>query len=139
MLYGEYGCALDEKGRLNFPAKLREEMGETFWITRWLDGCLVAFPNREWENVAAIFEEKSLVKSRKLKRQMYSGAGEVTPDKQGRVLIPPTLRTAIGLGKDAVVIGVGRYAEIWDARAWEEESGSFDSESMEAAMEELGF
>lgn len=139
MLVGEYNCALDDKGRLNFPAKLREEMGESFWITRWLDGCLVAFPGSEWEKMAAIFEEKSMVKSRRLKRQMYSGAGEVKPDKQGRVLIPPPLRSAISLGKDAVVIGVGRYAEIWDAEAWADESGSFDSNSMEAAMEELGF
>ncbi len=139
MLYGEYNCALDEKGRLSFPAKLREEMGETFWITRWLDGCLVAFPEKEWENIAALFEDKSLVKSRKLKRQMYSGASEVKPDKQGRVLVVPALRNAIDLEREAVVIGVGRYAEIWSAQAWANESDDFDSESMEAAMEELGF
>ena len=139
MLVGEYNCAMDDKGRLNFPAKLREEMGESFWVTRWLDGCLVAFPDDEWQTVGAIFEEKSLVKSRRLKRQMYSGAGEVKPDRQGRILIPPALRTAIDLGKEVIVIGVGRYVEIWDAEAWAEESGAFDSDSMEAAMEELGF
>ncbi len=139
MLHGEYNCAVDEKGRLSFPAKLREEMGETFWITRWLDGCLVAFPQKEWENIETLFEDKSFVKSRKLKRQLYAGASEVKPDKQGRVLLAPALRSAVQLEREAVVIGVGRYAEIWGAEAWALENEDFDSDSMEAAMEELGF
>ncbi len=139
MLYGEYNCTVDEKGRLSFPAKLREGMGEVFWVTRWLDGCLVAFPQDEWENIAKLFEEQSLVKSRKLKRQMYAGASEVKPDKQGRVLLAPVLRAAVDLGREAVVIGVGRYAEIWDAAAWQAENEEFDGESMQTAMEELGF
>lgn len=138
---GEHRCALDEKGRLNFPAKFREEMGDTFVITRWLDDCLVAFPQSEWERISAILSEKSMVKSRDIQRFLYSGAAEAAPDKQGRILVPMALRKHASLSKDVVVIGAGRKAEIWDAQAWDEMNGNtrMDSDTIAAAMEELDF
>ena len=57
MLVGQYDYAIDAKGRLNFPAKFRDAMGETFIVTRWLDHCLAAFPSDEFEKVAAKIEE----------------------------------------------------------------------------------
>ena len=86
MLVGQYDYAIDAKGRLNFPAKFRDTMGETFIVTRWLDHCLAAFPSDEFEKVAAKIEEKGLVKGRTVSRMLYSSAVEVTPDKQARVL-----------------------------------------------------
>lgn len=139
MLIGEYSCAMDEKGRLNFPVKLREEMGEDFIITRWLDDCLIAFPKGEWDRISALLAEKSVVQSRKIQRFLYSGAGEAKPDKQGRVLVPPALRKYAKLDHEVVVIGVGRYAEIWDADAWQAMNDALDSQSIEEAMEELDF
>ena len=56
MLIGRYDYALDAKNRLNFPARFRAEMGETFVVTCWLDGCLVAFPASNWEDMAAQLE-----------------------------------------------------------------------------------
>ena len=64
MLVGQYDYAIDAKGRLNFPARFRDAMGETFIVTRWLDHCLAAFPAEEFEKVAAKIEEKGLVKGR---------------------------------------------------------------------------
>ena len=61
MLIGEYSYAIDDKGRVNFPPKFRDEMGPQFIVTRWLDNCLVAFPEKEWERVAALLAEKSIV------------------------------------------------------------------------------
>ena len=49
MFMGQYDYAVDAKGRLNFPAKFRDGMGETFIVTRWLDHCLAAFPPEEFE------------------------------------------------------------------------------------------
>ena len=139
MLFGEHRCTLDEKGRVNFPARFRDEMGESFIVTRWLDDCLVAFPEGEWERVSNLLAEKSVVKSRDVQRFLYSGAAETTPDKQGRILIPVPLREHAGLEKDVVVIGVGRHAEIWDAAAWRSMNERLDSVSIESAMEELDF
>ncbi|MGD9559525.1 MAG: division/cell wall cluster transcriptional repressor MraZ [Oscillospiraceae bacterium] len=138
MLKGEHRCALDDKSRLNFPAKLRDEMGEAFIITRWLDDCLVAFPQGEWERIAELLAEKGVVKSRDVLRFLYAGAEDVCPDKQGRILIPAHLRQHAGLDKDVVVIGVGQHAEIWDAEAWSGMAGRLGSGTIAAAMEEMG-
>ena len=89
MLVGQYDYAIDAKGRLNFPAKFRDAMGETFIVTRWLDHCLAAFPSDEFEKVAAKIEEKGLVKGRSVSRMLYSSAVEVTPDKQAASSCPP--------------------------------------------------
>ncbi len=136
---GEHRCALDEKGRLSFPARFREEMGDSFVVTRWLDDCLVAFPSDEWQRISSLLAEKSVVKSRDVQRFLYAGASEAAPDKQGRILVPAPLREHASLSKDVVVIGVGRHAEIWDAEAWRGMAARMSSGSIAQAMEELDF
>ena len=69
MLVGQYDYAIDAKGRLNFPARFRDAMGETFIVTRWLDHCLAAFPAEEFEKVAAKIEEKGLAGPHSAARQ----------------------------------------------------------------------
>lgn len=137
MLMGEHKCNMDEKGRLNFPAKFRDDMGEEFVVTRWLDKCLVAFPQTEWERIDEILASKSLAKSRNIMRFIYSGASMVSPDKQGRILVAPPQRQHAGLEKEVVVIGMKRYAEIWDADAWQQLTSGLDDEMIAAQMEEL--
>ena len=139
MLVGQYDYAIDAKGRLNFPAKFRDAMGETFIVTRWLDHCLAAFPSDEFEKVAAKIEEKGLVKGRNVSRMLYSSAVEVTPDKQGRILIPNHLRQRAKLDMEVVVAGIFNRVEIWNAQRWAElEEEAFSSGSLEQAMEEMG-
>ncbi len=139
MLMGEYSYAIDEKGRLGFPPKFREEMGSAFIVTRWLDDCLIAFSPSEWERISALLSEKSMVKARDVQRFLYSGATQAVPDKQGRILLPANLREHAGLEKDVAVIGVGNHAEIWDARAWQEKNASLRAGPIAAIMEELEF
>ncbi|HIZ31751.1 MAG TPA: division/cell wall cluster transcriptional repressor MraZ [Candidatus Fournierella merdipullorum] len=139
MLMGEYNYTIDEKGRLNFPAKFREKMGRQFVVTRWLDDCLVAFPEAEWQRITDILRSKSMVKTRDIQRFLFAAAQEVTPDKQGRILLESALRTHAGLQKEVTVIGVGNYAEIWDTAAWQRKQQSLSGADIEAAMEELDF
>lgn len=138
MFKGEHRCALDEKGRLNFPAKFREEIGAAFTLTRWLDNCLVAFPAQQWDRIEALLAKGSLVKGHKVKRLLFGGAVDVAPDKQGRILVPPELRRHAGLQKEVAVVGVGELVEIWDVEAWEALDDTMESEEIAAAMEELG-
>ena len=139
MFMGQYDYAVDAKGRLNFPARFRDAMGETFIVTRWLDHCLAAFPAEEFEKVAAKIEEKGLVKGRKVSRMLYASAVEVTPDKQGRIQLPAKLREYAGLTKEVVVIGSFDRAEIWDAGRWAQvENDAFASGELESAMAEMG-
>ena len=139
MLMGEYSYAIDEKGRLGFPPKFREEMGGSFIVTPWLDDCLIAFSSGEWERISALLSEKSMVRSRDVQRFLYSGATQAVPDRQGRILLPANLRRHAGLEKDVAVIGVGNHAEIWDARAWQEKNESLRGGPIAAIMEELEF
>ena len=120
MLIGEYEHSLDVKGRLIMPAKLREDMGEKFIITKGLDGCLFGFSQTEWSN----FEEKLKTlpltnkNARDFVRFFLSGAIECEIDKQGRFLIASNLREYAKMEKDVVIIVVGTRLEIWNRNKW---------------------
>mgnify|MGYP000196434964 CR=1 FL=1 len=90
MLVGQYDYAIDAKGRLNFPARFRDAMGETFIVTRWLDHCLAAFPAEEFEKVAAKIEEKGLVKGRKVSRMLYASASRSPRTSRAAFNCPPS-------------------------------------------------
>ncbi len=139
MLIGEQSCTMDDKGRLNFPSRFRDDMGDTFIIARWLDNCIVAFPNDEWQRIATLLKERSEAKTRNIRRYLFASANEVEPDKQGRILIPAALRQHAGLEKDIVIIGAGSHAEIWSADAWRQLNDDMDSDDIALAMEELEF
>jgi len=139
LLIGEYNHSLDVKGRVNFPSKLREDLGERFILTKGLDGCLFVYSMPEW----AILEEKiksmPLSKARTFQRFLFASAIEVTVDKQGRIVIPSNLREYAGLDKDVVIIGASVRAEIWDQKKWEESCRQLTPEMIEETMDELGF
>lgn len=139
VLTGEYQHTVDGKGRLNFPARLREDLGERFVITKGLDGCLFVYSLPEWEHILQRLHELPLSTGRNLKRFLASGAAEVEVDKQGRVLIPPTLRTYANLEKDIVVAGVIDRAEIWNKDAWDNGPAMTSADDIAEEMEKLGF
>ncbi len=139
MLIGEYNHTLDVKGRVNFPIRLREELGARFIITKGLDQCLFVYSTDEWEKLEKKISELPMSKSRNLQRFFFSGAAEVEADKLGRVLIPGNLREYALLEKDVVIIGASVRAEIWDKSRWEQECSELSHESVELAMDELGF
>jgi MraZ protein len=120
VLIGEYEHSLDVKGRLILPAKIREDMGDKFIVTKGLDGCLFGFSQNEWTN----FEEKLKTlpltnkNARDFVRFFLSGATECEIDKQGRFLIAGNLREYASLEKDAIIIGVGTRIEIWNREKW---------------------
>ena len=96
------------------PAKLREDMGEKFIITKGLDGCLFGFSQTEWENFETKLKTLPLTNknARDFVRFFLSGAMECEIDKQGRFLISSNLRTAANLEKEVVIIGIGTRIEI---------------------------
>lgn len=137
MLTGEYFHNVDEKGRMIFPAKLRDELGEQFVVTRWLDDCLVVFSQEEWENICAKLKEQPIGKSRDIQRYLFANACTVEPDKQGRILIPSNLRERAGLTKDVAVIGVMNRAEIWDKDRWLKQVDNIDADVFDQKMMDL--
>lgn len=120
MFMGEYQHNIDAKGRLIVPAKLREQLGEKFVVTRGMDGCLFGYPMAEWSLLEEKLKGLPLAKkdARTFVRFLYSAATECEIDKQGRINIPQTLRLHAELTKGCVIIGVSNRIEIWDNARW---------------------
>ncbi|MDT8901695.1 division/cell wall cluster transcriptional repressor MraZ [Anaeroselena agilis] len=122
MFMGEYLHTIDNKGRLIFPAKFREDLGEKFIATKGLDNCLFVYSPEEWAILENKLKQLPLAKpeARAFVRFFFAGAAELEADKQGRVLLPANLREHAKLDKDVVVIGVSTRIEIWGKEAWDE-------------------
>lgn len=123
---GEYLHSIDIKGRLILPAKFREGLGDTFIATKGLDNCLFVYTKDEWAILENKLKQLPLAKpeARAFVRFFFAGAAELECDKQGRVLIPNSLREHAKLDKDVVVLGVSNRIEIWSKEAWD----SYNSE-----------
>lgn len=139
MLIGEYQHSLDEKGRVNFPAKLREGLGPRFIVTKGLDKCLCVYSEEEWRVLEDKIRALPVSKSRGLQRFLFAGAADVVPDKQGRVVIPGNLREYAELDKDVMIIGASVRAEIWDRSRWLASCEEMTPDMMAEAMDNLGF
>lgn len=140
MFMGEYSHTVDAKGRIIIPAKFRDTLGDEFVVTKGLDGCLFVYDHAEW----GIFEEKlkslplTNKDARSFVRFFLAGAAGVEVDKQGRILLPLTLRQFAEIEKDAVLIGVGSRVEIWSKSRWEGISVYEDMDDIAQHMSELG-
>ncbi len=140
MFMGEYNHTIDAKGRLIVPSKFREALGDTFVVTKGLDGCLFVYDNKEWN----AFEEKlkSLPLTNKEARQFarffLAGAAEVEVDKQGRILVPNILREFAQISRDVVLIGVASRIEIWSKERFEGIASFEDMDEIAEHMAELG-
>ncbi len=120
MLIGEYKHSIDAKGRVIMPAKFREDIGDTFYVTKGADNCLKAYAKEGWEEfmakVAALPDSDP--NARSYKRSVLASSIECELDKQGRILISENLRNHASLKKEVTIIGVSAYIEIWDTEEW---------------------
>ena len=126
MFYGEFEHSIDRKGRLILPAKFREvaknQFVEKFFVTRGLDKCLFMFSEEEWRSQENKFKSMPFTKqqSRTFNRLLFSGAVEVSFDKQGRILLPQYLKDFADIKKDVMIVGVSNRIEIWAKDQWQE-------------------
>ncbi len=140
MFMGEYNHTIDAKGRLIIPSKFRDALGDTFVVTKGLDGCLFVYDNDEW----TAFEEKlkslpiTNKEARQFARFFLAGAAEVEVDKQGRILVPNVLREFAQISKDVVLIGVASRIEIWSKERFDGMAAYEDMDEIAEHMAELG-
>ena len=137
MLIGEYQHNIDLKGRVAVPAKFRDDLGALFYITKGLDNCLFVLPQDEWNRMIDKIKTLPISKARGLQRFFFSGAAEVVPDKQGRILIPTQLREHAKLDKEVTFIGTSSRVEIWNSSKWAEFNSELTQENIEEAMDML--
>ena len=136
---GTYEHSIDAKGRLFIPAKLREELGVTFYLAMGVDECLALYPQETWNRFTEKFASLPMSQSAAM-RPLFANASKCELDSQGRIVIPQKLRKYAGLEKDAVIIGVNDRAEIWSAETWNaREEEEMTPEKMKACLAALGF
>ena len=123
MLLGEHEHSLDDKNRLTLPARLRAEFEDGVVVTRGLDGCLFAYPRAEWERLADRIRSLDPLsqQSRMMQRHFFAGAAAGELDKQGRMVLPPSLIDHAGLAREVTVAGVHDHLEIWDRAKWRQQ------------------
>ena len=138
MLTGEYFPTIDNNGRLAFPSKLREELGERFCITRWIEDCLVVFSEQEWNIICESIKAQPYSETVEVRRYLFPNACTVEPDKQGRVIIPSNLRELTGIKDDVVIIGNMDRAEIWAKEKWLSEKDKMTSDIFSQKLKEIG-
>lgn len=139
-MIGKYTHNVDAKGRLFVPAKLREELGDEFYLMIGLENCLFVYPAAKWAEVTDRFNAVGLSKT-PFMRYILANAARCEPDKQGRFVVPPILREYAHLKENVTFLGEGDHAEIWNAEEYAAKEAAFLSEpgSLAAALEELGF
>jgi transcriptional regulator MraZ len=139
MFLGTHTPRLDEKGRLILPAKYRDELAGGVVITKGQERCLYLFPIAEFRRVTEAMSTAPVTPKglRDYSRVLFASASDEIPDKQGRITLPPALRTYAGLQRDCVVIGANARMEIWDATAWETYLASQEEAFSDASEEVL--
>jgi MraZ protein len=138
MFRGHFEHAIDAKGRTSLPSRFRDVLAATSDARLVLtpspfDACLHLFPMKAWEEfeakIAALpqFEPNVI----KLRRLYVSAAVECEVDKQGRVLVPNSLREHAMLQKDVLWAGMGQMVELWAREKWNESQSMTESERTE--------
>ncbi len=120
MFLGRHGHNLDEKGRLALPARYRDELRDGVVITRGFDNCLLVYPMAAWAPLAERVSALSIGDPdvRLLRRMLFANATDLMLDRQGRILVPAELRTHAGLEREAIVVGMHSFIEIWSPEGW---------------------
>jgi MraZ protein len=125
MFLGEYTHAIDDKGRLTIPSKVREQLEAGAVITRGYEKYLLVYCAADFVRLSTRTSALTPTdpENRVLMRVAFSGASECSLDKQGRIIIPPFLRDYAGIDLDSecVIVGVGAYLEVWSKAGWEEQ------------------
>lgn len=120
MFWGEYAHHLDDKGRLIIPARFRPQLLHGAILTRGLDRNLVIYPQDAWQAVTERLNQMPITHptARALRRLLFSGAVELSLDRQGRMLIPGYLRLYAGLQDEVLIAGMETFLELWEPSGW---------------------
>ncbi len=140
MFTGEYRHSIDGKGRVAVPARFRAELATGATVCRWLENCIAIFPKQVWQQLAdaASAERYTDSSARAFTRFLFSGAFEVEPDAQGRVVLPASLRQFGGLKSEVVVVGAADHLELWEPARWQEVSAQMSSDEFAERIGGLG-
>ena len=141
-MIGKYSAKLDEKNRLIVPAKLREELGEQFFVTLGVNcghRCLTVYTAAEWKTLSDNYNALSISQRAGATSLIFINAAECTPDKQFRFSLTPFLMRYAGIDREVMLVGRAGQAEIWDAEEFARfEEENLTPEKLLASLEAIG-
>ena len=141
-MIGKYSAKLDEKNRLIVPAKLREELGEQFFVTLGVNcghRCLTVYTAAEWNTLSDNYNALSISQRAGATSLIFMNAAECTPDKQFRFSLTPFLMRYAGIDREVMLVGRAGQAEIWDAEEFARfEEENLTPEKLLASLEAIG-
>jgi len=122
MFTGEYRHTVDDKGRLAIPTRLRAQLAEGGTVSAWIDGCVAFHPKDEWSRMTSQVDALPVTDkaARNFRRLLYGTAFEAKLDKQGRFVLPQTLRDYAGVEAEVVLVGAGSRIELWSPERWDD-------------------
>ncbi|MDD3706055.1 MAG: division/cell wall cluster transcriptional repressor MraZ [Clostridiaceae bacterium] len=142
MFIGEYNHTLDPKNRVIMPSKFREQLGDSFVMTKGLDNCLFIYSSQDWSIVEDKLKGLPMTNkdARAFVRFFFAGASECELDKQGRIVIPNYLKDYANIDKELVIIGVSTRIEIWSREEWNKfnSDANISYEDVAEKMSQLG-
>ncbi len=140
MFLGEFRHTLDEKSRVTLPAKYRARLAPGIVMTLGTRRFVMVFPIDEFRLLAERVSALPLVASEAamLRRQLFGNAIDLEPDKQGRVVIPESLRQYAVINQDAIIVGVGTHIEIWSPEEWQREQDEISRAALDNPWAKLG-
>ena len=133
---GRFDHSIDAKGRMAMPARFRDRLSSGVVVTRGFDACLLVYPMAEWMPLAERVGRLSIGDPdvRVLRRLLFSDAVDLDLDKQGRILVPASLREYARIDREAVVAGMHSFIEIWNPDCWAEERHTLDQDGADIAQ-----
>lgn len=141
-MIGKYSARLDEKNRLIVPAKLRQELGDVFYVTFGVNcghSCLTAYTAAEWKTLSDNYNALSISQRAGATSLIFMNATECTPDKQFRFSLTPFLMGYAGISREVMIVGRAGQAEIWDAEEFRRfEQENLTPEKLLASLEAIG-
>ena len=139
-MIGNFKYSVDDKGRITIPSKLRNELGDTLYVTKDFDNVLSLRTRSQFKDLQnTLLAQSAFSKDvRNLQRTIIGNTFELSPDKQGRVLLPKNLMDDTGIKNEVVIVASGNRIEIFSTEAWEKLNNEMYSQgALEKAAEKL--
>lgn len=140
MFQGEYDHSVDDKGRVIIPTKLRSSIGDRFYMTKGLGGCIFVYTESEYKNLTETLQKQRQLDEHTLRLQRFFTSTESGVDTQGRVAIPVKLRewAKIGDQGDVVIVGTTNRIEIWSRANWDNYNDQLTDAMISESAREVG-
>lgn len=135
---GSYSHSLDAKKRVFVPAKFREDLGNTFYVTRKFDTYLSIYTEEEWAAYLEKLEKLPESVAAEVQEFILGGAQKCVPDTSGRIIIDDRLLKHAGINKNIVFVGAGRQIRVWAEELWNEREKNRDFEKMREVLRDFG-